>query len=725
MSSMEKTFDRFAPFIREYIYRKGWSELRDVQVEASKTIFETDHHLLLASGTASGKTEAAFFPTLTKLYEDPPSGIGILYIGPLKALINDQFERLSELLEDAHIKVTHWHGDAPRAEKLKLVKNPSGVLQITPESLESLLMNKANTIGRMFCDLRYIIIDEVHAFMGKDRGSQLICDINRLQRMAGVEPVRIGLSATLKDYRAAAEWLRSGSGRAVDVNDLDIKRSLRLAVEHFVIPDAQTPEEAEQEAQAKETYNNFVYDAAHNKKCIIFVNSRDTAEEVTREMRRIAAKRSEKDVFYVHHGSISAALREEAEYAMREGAGPAVSAATLTLELGIDIGGMDRTLQIGAPYTCSSFVQRLGRSGRRGNSAEMIFVAAEEFDDTAPLPAKIPWTLLRSIAVIELYLKEKWVEPIIEKKMPMGLLYHQSMSILKSHTSMMAQDLAREVLTLPPFANVSPDDYLIFLRHLITTGHIEKMEEGDLIIGETGERIVGNYHFYAMFEDDEEYSVYAESEEIGSIMTIPPPGYAMTLAGRSWRILEVDHRHKTVHVERIIGKSDTLWTGGAGDIDPRVLSKMKEVLSSSDTYPYLRPNAQNRLIKARRLAHESGLLQSSVIPAGGDSIFIIPWVGSKQFRTIERGLKYIFKDRLKMRKLTPTEPYYFTAASEASPQEVLGAINYLIDGDYNPYMLLNEGEAPLNGKNDEFAPDELLRKAYISDGIDRNFNRLV
>ncbi len=722
---MEKTsssvFDRLAPFIQEYIYRKGWSELREVQVEAARTLFETDHHLLLASGTASGKTEAAFFPALTELYNDPPSSIGILYIGPLKALINDQFERLEELLEDAHIKVTHWHGDAPQSKKTALVRDPSGVLQITPESLESMLMNKTNAIVKMFHDLRYIIIDEVHAFMGRDRGNQLICDINRIEKMAGVQPVRIGLSATLKDYENAAEWLRGGSDRAVDVNDLDIKRSLRLAVEHFSIPDAKNEVQTEQEAQAKASYNGFIYDSVHNKKCIIFTNSRDAAEEVIRDMRTIAAKRGDRDIFYVHHGSISSALREEAEFALREGPGPAVSAATLTLELGIDIGGMDRIVQIGAPYSCSSFVQRLGRSGRRGNPSEMIFVGAETFDDTAPLPAKIPWTLLRAIAVIELYLKEKWIEPVYNKKMPMGLLYHQTMSILKSHTSLDRDELAYEVLSLPPFNEIELEDYETFLDHLIYTGHIETMDEGDLIIGETGERIIRNYHFYAMFEDEEEYSVFSGTEELGSITEIPPAGYAMTLAGRSWRILEVDHKHKTIQVEEIKGFSDTLWTGGFGDIDPRILKKMKEVLEGNEEYPYLRPNAALRLKKARRLAHESGMLKSPVIAAGGDTMFIIPWIGSKQFRTLDRALKYMLRGDLKLRHLIPTEPYYFSVAGEVSPDTLLDAIRFTAKGEYDPYLLLGKDEAPLNGKNDEFAPDELLRKAFIKDGIDLDF----
>lgn len=168
----DNPFYRLAPFIKEFIYKNRWETLREAQVDACRVLFDTPHHLLIASGTASGKTEAAFFPALTELYERPSGSVGILYIAPLKALINDQFTRLNDLLREGNIPVWHWHGDVPQADKTKLVQNPSGVLQITPESLEGLLMNRPNAIPALFHDLRFIVIDEVHAFMGADRGSR-------------------------------------------------------------------------------------------------------------------------------------------------------------------------------------------------------------------------------------------------------------------------------------------------------------------------------------------------------------------------------------------------------------------------------------------------------------------------------------------------------------------------------------------------------------------------
>lgn len=204
-------------------------------------------------------------------------------------------------------------------------------------------------------------------------------------------------------------------------------------MEHFSFPDARDEVQAEHLERARQAYYGFIYDHTHQKKALIFTNSRTDAEEAILEMRRMAAKRGERDVFHVHHGSISAMLREETEAALRQGPGPAVAAATLTLELGIDLGELERVLQLGAPYSCASFVQRLGRSGRRGDSAsEMIFVTPEEEDEEAQLPARMPWTLLRAIAVIELYVREKWVEPLNVRQLPVGLLYHQTMSILKS-----------------------------------------------------------------------------------------------------------------------------------------------------------------------------------------------------------------------------------------------------------------------------------------------------
>ena len=196
-------FDRYAHFIRNYIYESGWQMLRGVQNAAGDVIFNTDENLLLTASTASGKTEAAFFPILTLLEENPSKSVGVLYIAPLKALINDQFERLSRICEEADINVTRWHGDTTQTGKRKLLRKPSGILQITPESLESLMINKHMEIVSLFHDLRFIVIDEIHSLLRGDRGLQTFCLIERLCRAAGCDPRRVGLSATIGNPKAA------------------------------------------------------------------------------------------------------------------------------------------------------------------------------------------------------------------------------------------------------------------------------------------------------------------------------------------------------------------------------------------------------------------------------------------------------------------------------------------------------------------------------------------
>lgn len=715
----DNPFYRLAPFIKEFIYKNRWENLREAQVDACRVLFDTPHHLLIASGTASGKTEAAFFPALTELYERPSNSVGILYIAPLKALINDQFTRLNDLLREGNIPVWHWHGDVPQADKTKLMQNPSGVLQITPESLEGLLMNRPNAIPALFHDLRFIIIDEVHAFMGGDRGIQVLSQLARISRMAGCYPRRIGLSATLSDYDSVTAWLAAGTREKVEVSAPQGGRKLRLSVEHFSFPDARDEVQAEHLERAKQSYYDFIYDHTHLKKALIFTNSRSDAETAILEMRRTAAKRGERDVFHVHHGSISAMLREETEAALRQGSGPAVAAATLTLELGIDLGELERVLQVGAPYSCASFVQRLGRSGRRGDAAsEMIFVTPEEEDEEAQLPARMPWTLLRAIAVIELYVREKWVEPLVVRKLPVGLLYHQTMSILKSMGEVEPEDLKEAVLSLPSFQSIEPADYDTFITYMLGMGHIEKMDEGSLIVGMAGEKVVNNFRFYAVFKDDEEHVVYNGTEEIGSITTVPPPGYCFSLAGKLWKVEEVDNRHKAVYVKTSRGKVDTLWLGAGGDVHTRIMTKIREILGATSLYPYLAPSAAARLERARRLAKESGLLERAVMPAGGDSMFILPWAGSRQFRTLERLLKNNLKTSQGLRSIVPMEPYYMVVAGKTDAETLEAEIIAESMAATDPLSLLSPDEAPYLGKYDEFIPHELLRKAFSLDGLD-------
>ncbi|MEO0687154.1 MAG: DEAD/DEAH box helicase, partial [Cyanobacteria bacterium J06649_11] len=340
---MSDVYNRLAPFIQEYIYNNNWTELRPVQAAACKVIFDTDAHLLVAAGTASGKTEAAFLPVLTHLYEKPSSTIGAIYIGPIKALINDQFERLNDLLREADIPVYHWHGDVPQTRKKQLLKKPSGILQITPESLESLLINKHENLINLFGDVRFVVIDEIHAFMGTERGCQILCQLERLANLTKNKHRRIGLSATLGDYSLAEDWLSSGTDKSVITPKIEAaKRQIKLALEHFYVPEQSDNSEITD-------CDKYIFNLSKSRKCLIFANNKSQTESVIASLRQIADSERQPDIYHVHHGSISASLRQVAENAMREPNQPAVTAATLTLEVGVDIGYLQRVIQLESP----------------------------------------------------------------------------------------------------------------------------------------------------------------------------------------------------------------------------------------------------------------------------------------------------------------------------------------------------------------------------------------
>lgn len=728
----DNPFYRLAPFIQEYIYGHGWTELRSVQVEACRTIFETDSHLLLATGTASGKTEAAFLPVLTLLHEQPATSVAVLYIGPTKALINDQFLRLNDLLAEADIPVWHWHGDVPQSEKGKLLKSPHGVLQITPESLESLLINRSTELSRMFGDLRFVIIDEVHVFMGSDRGRQILCQLTRLSRFVRDEPRRIGLSATLGDYSLAEAWLAAGSKRSVITPKSESgPRTVRLAVEHFFAPaaDSDSPQPSEQTQRlrspeesesAADAFYRYIYNASRGRKCLIFANNRAETESVTAMLRQIAERERQPDVYHVHHGSIAAPLREAAERAMREPDVPAVTAATVTMELGIDIGQLDRVVQLQAPFSVSSFLQRLGRSGRRGQPGEIWVVCHEEEPGSDhSLPEQIPWQLLQSIAIIQLYIEERWIEPIPPVQYPFSLLYHQTMSTLAAMGELAPAALAQRVLTLPPFRRISPDDFRILLNHLVEIDHIQQTEERGLIVGLAGERVVDNFRFYAVFPDNEEFAVREQGREIGSIIMPPPPGERFGLAGRTWEVIEIDTKRRTVFAKRVGGRARAHWTGSGGNIHSRVLERMQRVLTEGSVYPYVQQRARERLEQARGLARNTGLAENCIIPLGGNTVCILPWMGTIAYRTLERALRQICSDSLGIIQSSGGQtPYYLTVNLQAGLDLLAKAIRDLAHTQITADDLVGADEAPQLAKYDEFVPSTLLRKALAADWLD-------
>ena len=774
-------FDRYAPFVQDFIYNHNWENLRSIQVAAADAIFNTDENVLLTASTASGKTEAAFFPILTELWENPPASVGAIYIGPLKALINDQFYRLGDLCEEADIPVWHWHGDVSASHKAKMLKHPSGILQITPESLEALLMHKHAAVPRLFCDLRYVVIDEVHSLLRGDRGGQTLCLIERLGRMAGVNPRRIGLSATIGDPERTGAFLASGTGRGCIIPRFEEPRRVwRLSMEHFYItgpqateralqdhgpqqadvlkvervaggedrgganddgsrmapralpdPDGPTVLDADDNALLAPTDTapndadpgiGYIFERTRGRKCLVFVNSREEAEAVCSMLRSYCEARHEPDRFLIHHGNLSASYRETAEDIMRDDEQLQTTVTTATLELGIDIGRLERAFQIDAPFTVSSFLQRMGRTGRRDDPPEMHFVMREEQPEPrSMMPETVPWKLIQGIALVQLYREEKWVEPPALDRLPYSLLYHQVMATLASCGELSPAELAQRVLTLSYFHRVSADDLRVLLHHLIDTDQVEVTEGGGLIVGISGERITNSFKFYAVFQENEEFTVRCESSELGTIVNPPPAGERIAIAGHCWLVEEVDWKRHLVFCTQVKGRVPAYFGDCAGDINTHVLERMKRALEEHDAYPYLLGNARARLAQARHVAANAGVAgrdSRPLINLGGDTWALFPWLGSYAFLALERLLKIKCADELGLKGLDPSRPYFMQFRMKADEETFYRVVAAEAEADFAPIDLVYPGEVPYFDKYDEMLPAELVRKGFAEGVLD-------
>ena len=728
-----RAFDRYAPFVQEYIYQNHWENLRSIQVAAADAIFNTDENVLLTASTASGKTEAAFFPIITLFSEDMPSSVGCIYIGPLKALINDQFSRLNDLCAEADIPVWHWHGDVAQSHKAKLMRHPSGILQITPESLEALLLHKHAAIAKLFGDLRFVVIDEVHSLLRGDRGGQTLCLIERLSRIAGVNPRRIGLSATIGDPEGTGEFLSLGTGRKTIIPKIDAKGSKwRLSMEHFYVKDAQAAEDKQipgalpvLEEKTDDAPANadpgigYIFEHTRGKKCLVFVNSREECEMVTTTLRHYCELNHEPDRFLVHHGNLSASYRETAEGIMKDDSQYMTTVTTATLELGIDIGRLERAFQIDAPWTVSSFLQRMGRTGRRELPPEMWFVIREDEPEVrAILPTTIPWKLLQGIALVQLYLEERWVEPPRLDRLPFSLLYHQTMSTLASCGELSPRALADRVLRLHYFHRITQEDYRVLLRHLIATDHIQQTEQGGLIVGLAGERVINSFKFYGVFQESEEYTVRSESQELGTVVSPPPVGEKLAIAGHVWQVLDVDHKRRLIYCQQVKGSVPAYFGQCPGDLHTKILTRMRRVLQEDRQYPYLMKNAVARLEQARFTAAHSGAAEKTLINLGGNMWCLLPWVGTYTFLTMERFLKIKCADRLGLRNLDSARPFFIQFTMKADEETFFRVLAEEIRKPIDPMELVYPKELPLFDKYDEYLPEELVKKGFALGVLD-------
>jgi ATP-dependent Lhr-like helicase len=386
--------------------------------------------------------------------------------------------------------------------------------------------------------------------------------------------------------------------------------------------------------------------------------------------------------------------------------------------LGIDIGNLDQILQVNATNTVSSFVQRLGRSGRReGKLAKMFFYSREtQHQSDASLGERIPWGLLQMIATIQLYIEEKWIEPPSIPDLPTSLLYHQTMSIITSHTELTPPEIAERVLTLSPFSQVTLDQYRELLRYLLETDHLEGIDGKGLIVGFAAERLVNNYRFYATFEDEISFIVREGTRELGSIQAMPAIGDRFRLAGRAWKVIDIDEEKKIVQVEHVKGKAQAFWMGGGADIHTNIIKRIRQILEEDKNYGYLQHRAIHRLAEARELARASNLTEQNILALGGRRFMVLPWQGTKVIRTMRLLLEF------QGITVQPSgEPYYFEV--NISSQDMLKEhIKSICDQPPQPEQLIEKlpRQALQMNKYDRFVPESLLRVAYCRDYLDIN-----
>jgi ATP-dependent Lhr-like helicase len=675
-------FSLLSEGVQQAIFRLGWNELRPIQVESIQAVASTTDDLIIAARTAGGKTEAAFLPIISELERDPKKQA--IYVGPLKALINDQFERLERLCEDIGVAVHRWHGDVSQAAKQRFRKNPGGILLITPESLESNFCNYGRAVPDLYGGLAFVVIDELHVFLNDVRGLHLASLLARLRTATGRNPRQIALSATLGDPDEARLYLRPDDPASVRlISDQTRTREVRVGLrtslsgsenrlkpaeilnlfdsvvgEYWIRPkpladapfdsvrppDTAQPDDDEDEPEeADDTEGSTLDEIAHDIASafqegtnLVFGNSRATLEELADKLHKIGeVQHWAYDPFVVHHGSISWDIRSDVESRLKSGR-PTTALCTSTLELGIDIGDIRAIGQIDPPWSVAAFVQRLGRSGRKEGDPSIMrqYVREDAPSRESSLTDLLFPRLIRSMAIIELMLA-KWLEPRGAQRLHLSTLVHQTLSLLRQSGSIPAAKLHQTLCVAGPFRAVTPQIYEHVLRSLGGKDIIEQSPNGDMLLGLVGEAIVSNYQFYASFASNEMFAVNNAGEKIGELHPtfVPPVGRVFLLAGRRWEVLDIDENTRTVIVRPGTKKAEVKFPGDPGDINTRIVAEMRRILSGSKIPAYLDPGSRLILEAARLAFSRAGLGRRPLLTAAG-KIRWYPWLGTKGLLTL-------------------------------------------------------------------------------------------
>ncbi|MBB1052993.1 MULTISPECIES: DEAD/DEAH box helicase [unclassified Dietzia] len=554
-------FPALHPLLQHHVVNSlGWPGLRPLQEESVRPLIAGEDALLLAP-TAGGKTEAAVFPVLTRMAHEDWAGLTVLYVTPLKALLNNLAVRLVDYTAWMGRRVEVWHGDVGESARRAIRADPPDILLTTPESIEAMLASTKTDHRTLFANLRTVVIDEVHAFAGDDRGWHLSAVLSRLEHLVGRPLQRIGMSATVGNPEELLRWLQGGvDGRAGRVI------APGVAVGEAVRPVAGDADIVVDAVDTLDSAAVLLSKLYRGQKRLVFVDSRRQAEELASMLRGFDV-----DV-YLSHSSLSAEERRRSELAFAE-ARDCVIVATSTLELGIDIGDLDRMIQIGAPTTVSSFLQRLGRTGRRaGTVRNCLFIATE------------PRHLLRTLGLLHAW-GSGYVEPVVPPPVPLHLVAQQIMAAMLQEGALPRYGW-QDRWAATPLMHVDtlerPAELIV--DFLVERGYLN-VDGGALFLGPDAERVFGRRHFMDLlttFAMPREFTVLAGRQEVGTVewraLTSGDGPIHLLLAGRSWKVTDINWPRHRVQVEPAAGGGRARYGFGGADIGRQVAQGMRAVL---------------------------------------------------------------------------------------------------------------------------------------------------
>lgn len=705
--SESSSFYKLSTGVQRWIYLQQWEGLRAIQEQSVPVILAADNDVLITAPTAGGKTEAAFLPVVSYLEEtNKTMGFGAICISPLKALINDQFQRLESLCDQANSKITPWHGDIGSSLKNAAWRAPSGILLITPESLEAMFVRRPNELASRISALKYIVIDEFHAFLGRERGQQLLSLLSRIEALCDREICRIALSATIGDPAMALAHLRpSRTWKGVHLDVANIGMDLQLSLKTY---------SADEKNGIPTSYfmAQDLFPVLRGYSNLVFANSRTMVEEITDQLAIRCEALQMPTEFFAHHGSLSKESRNFVEQHLKRGETPTTAIATSTLELGIDIGDVRSVAQIGAPANVSSVRQRLGRSGRRAGQPSILRVLVSESSckkKATPID-KLEMELVQSIAIIELML-ERWVEPPETHALHLSTLIQQILSMIAFRGGITAS-VAHKVLCLNgPWRNLAKDMFVRVLRALGTSNVIVQLGDGELAVGEEGEKLLSSHTFYTAFEVPEEFTLVAHGKNIGTLPVDTPyvVGQLLLFGGRRWSVQSIDLEAKVMNLVRAGRGQAPIFGGESAPVHQNVRQRMLDIYQSDREPRFCDRLSLEALRCARKYFDDHDLGINSTISSGGDH-YIFIWDNDRVIDAIKiaASLTGVAADRVgpcvTLEGYSETEPvidWIISLLNEIGEEEIASSIS----------------SKPL-GKYDHLLTPDILREAFVVEKID-------